>query len=51
MGSSGLLPLTWTTIRDWSFVTGEEIEEHEAQALLIIDRTLLYPSDDEEEES
>jgi hypothetical protein len=47
VGMMGLLPLTYSTIRDWAGFEDVEVRPHEVQALLIIDRTLLYPSEEE----
>lgn len=44
------MPLSFPTIDAWARITGEEIRAHEAQALMLLDRTLLYPSDDDSEE-
>jgi hypothetical protein len=44
----GLLPLTYSTIADWSRLEDVDVKPHEVQALLILDRTMLYPSDEED---
>lgn len=42
----GFNPLTYTTIVDWALLTGREIEPHEVDALLALDRVLLSPPKD-----
>ena len=48
VGVAGLLPLNYSTIFAWRDLEEIDIQPHEVQALLIIDKTMLYPSDEEE---
>lgn len=43
IGPHGLNPLTYTTIADWSRLTGTTVYPHEVQALLALDAVMLHP--------
>ncbi|HXG70341.1 MAG TPA: hypothetical protein VNJ04_06965 [Gemmatimonadaceae bacterium] len=44
---NGLLPLTYSTISDWSRLQDIPVAPHEVDALMVLDRTLLYPRPEE----
>jgi len=43
VGMSGLAPLTWSTLADWSAMTGTVIDAREARALLHLDAVQRNP--------
>ena len=49
VGQSGWLPLTFTTIADWSKLLDINILPEEVSALMQIDRALLYPVNEGED--
>lgn len=42
---NGLQPLTYATVANWMAITHEIVEPHEVEALLRIDRAILFPTD------
>lgn len=43
------MPLSYTTIRDWSRLKGIDVEPHEVMALIALDAAMLYPGDPEKD--
>ena len=48
MGAAGMAPLSYTTIRDWSVLTGNCPTAEEVGALLELDAALLLPDPETE---
>lgn len=45
VGPHGYNPLTYTTIADWSRLTGTTVHPHEVEALIRLDAVFLNPPD------
>lgn len=43
IGMTGIVPLTYTTIADWSRLTGTAVAPHEVHALLVLDAVRCHP--------